>query len=36
MGRGLTELLGLDKLAHAARIIKNIGGVRAAIKQRYL
>ncbi|KAK0422717.1 hypothetical protein QR680_007742 [Steinernema hermaphroditum] len=33
---GLTELLGIDKLIKFGRIIKQIGGVRAALKQRYL
>lgn len=32
----LTELFGLDKLAKFGRIIKDKGGIRAAIKQRYL
>lgn len=33
---GFKELTGLDKLQKFAKIIKEIGGVRAALKQRYL
>ncbi|VDO45907.1 unnamed protein product [Haemonchus placei] len=33
---GVMELLGVDKLIKFGRIIKQIGGVRAALKKRYL
>ncbi|KHN75541.1 putative NADH dehydrogenase [ubiquinone] 1 alpha subcomplex subunit 12 [Toxocara canis] len=33
---GLLELTGFDKVLKAFRIIKQIGGIRAAIRKRYL
>ncbi|KAF8370599.1 hypothetical protein PRIPAC_77028, partial [Pristionchus pacificus] len=33
---GVKELLGLDKLAKLATTVQKIGGLRAALKQRYL
>lgn len=32
----LKELFGIDKLMKLRELVKNVGGVRAAIKQRYL
>ncbi|KAE9556560.1 hypothetical protein FO519_000254 [Halicephalobus sp. NKZ332] len=32
----LKELFGIDKLIKLKDVIKNVGGVRAALKQRYL
>uniref|UniRef100_A0A1I8AUU2 NADH dehydrogenase [ubiquinone] 1 alpha subcomplex subunit 12 n=1 Tax=Steinernema glaseri TaxID=37863 RepID=A0A1I8AUU2_9BILA len=33
---GIVELLGVDKLIKFGKVVKQIGGVRAALKQRYL
>ncbi|CAD5219098.1 unnamed protein product [Bursaphelenchus okinawaensis] len=36
MPGGIKEALGLDKFAKALKIVKDAGGIRGAIKQRYL
>ncbi|CAJ0929136.1 unnamed protein product, partial [Mesorhabditis belari] len=33
---GLKHMLGIDKLEKAIKVIKDVGGVKAALKQRYL
>jgi hypothetical protein len=33
---GIQEFFGIDKLVKLFRMVKEIGGVRATIKQRYL